>query len=40
MYLPKPEKNKYSIGKYLRGQKYLRKKDHNAKIIEMPHELK
>lgn len=33
MFLPKPEKNKYSIGKYLRGEKSLRKKDPQAKII-------
>jgi hypothetical protein len=36
MYLPKPERNKYSVGKYLREQKQLRKKDNQAKIIEMP----
>jgi hypothetical protein len=27
MYLQKPEKNKYSCGKYLRAQKQLRKND-------------
>lgn len=33
MFLPKPEKNKYTVGKFLRTQKKLRKKDSNAKVI-------
>lgn len=33
MFLDKPEKNKLSIGKYLRAQKGLRKVDPLAKVI-------
>ncbi len=36
MFLPKPDRNRYSIGKYLRDSKRLRKKDDQAKVIEMP----
>ena len=35
MFLSKPNKNQYSIGKYLRASKRLRKKDHQAKVIDM-----
>jgi hypothetical protein len=39
MYLPQKEKNKYTIGKYLRASKLLRKFDSTAKIVPMPKEL-
>jgi hypothetical protein len=35
MNLPKSEKNKYTIGKYLRKIKGLRKKDHEAQIVPL-----
>lgn len=40
MFLDKPNKNKFSIGKYLRAQKSLRKTDSLAKVIDMPQDLK
>ena len=40
MFLPKPERNRFSVGKRLRELKSLRKKDLQAKPIEMPSELK
>lgn len=40
MFLPKPERNQFSVGKHLRELKSLKKKDPQAKPIEMPPELK
>ncbi len=36
MFLPTKEKNKYTIGKQLRKNKLLRKKDQTCTIVEMP----
>lgn len=36
MYLDKLTKSKFSIGKHLRAQKNLRKRDPLAKVIDMP----
>lgn len=36
MYLEKSEKNKYTIGKYFRKIKRLRKNDPTSKIVPMP----
>lgn len=40
MYLEKKLQNKYTIGKYLRNQKRLRKRDPIAKPIPLPAELR
>lgn len=39
MYLEQKQKNKYTIGKYLRKLKRLGKQDNTAQITEMPNEL-
>lgn len=39
MFLEKKDQTKYTIGKYLRGLKRLRKKDAKAKRIPMNQEL-